>query len=179
MNATVRKLLIFVLYAGLTGCLYSGPENNSEFDRVTDLRSFAGIYRNAGEPSGYLSDVIWHGMIPGRTVVNIEVRLPHEKSLSVMALDERGSVLKEQLFEEGKDFKMCQGRICLKNSTRIVGGQAQDPMLGVGNEYSELGLDQQGSGKFRSGGSAVGLVYMVIPMAVKSKEDIRFTRIGD
>ena len=180
MNSITSKILNLLICILLTGCVYNtGPKNNQEFANVADLQAFTGTYNNAGEPSGFLSDIIWPGELLSRSVVNIEVKLPHQKVLYVAALDRQGGILKESFFKEGKDFKTCDGRICLKNSTRFVGGQAQDPMLGIDNEYFELGLDRQGSGKFRSGGTAVGILYMIIPIAVSGKQDMRFAKIRE
>jgi hypothetical protein len=61
----------------------------------------------------------------------------------------------------------------------MAGFKVGEPLIGPYYENNVLGIDQTGQGKYRQEGAVAGLVYALLPIALGSREDVRFVKIGD
>jgi len=180
-------LLLLSIMSILLGCATSStPPNNSDFAPITTLKDLEGVYSNAGTRDAsvrypiFLSSIIWPKVkgINHDKITTIEVRATDSHTLSVKAIRQDG-IEREDTFVEGTDFILNSGRIRLKFHNGIAGFKGDEPMIGVYNEEVEVGVDLKGDGKYRSKGNAVGLVYSFLPIALSSREDVRFIKIGN
>ncbi len=89
------------------------------------------------------------GIFAFKAVEKIEVRTINDTTLVVKAHGKEG-VLREDTFIEDKDFEINAGIIRLKRKSGIAGFKGGDPMVGPYYEKAEIGIDQQGHGKYRS-----------------------------
>ena len=159
------------------------PVNNSDFEEAHTLADLQGIYRNKGDAGNvdhdiYLSKIIW----PGEEVLDhayidlIHVKILNSAKLMITARN-GGTTIKEGQFILGKDFSFEKGRILLNREGGVAGFKTGEPLVGFYSGKVMLGLDKKGQGKFRSSSSAVGMAYLIVPVAVKAMEDVRFERI--
>jgi hypothetical protein len=189
----MTKVIIGILaMITLTGCVFvqdSAPKENLEFSQKADLQQFKGVYRNAGDPKGNLSQLIWKRAyivdnsgrkIPHNEIELIEV-LSSGNALTVNAI--KGEcVIYRQDYVVGSDFTLTDGRIVLKQSFHPLsregeGGARGDVTTGPSYEKVELGLDAKGDGKYRSQAYFAGIV-VIIPMAAWETADIRFVKLN-
>jgi len=175
-------LFVVVLATIINGCvLIEKPLNNADFGNITNLYQLEGIYQNLGERDSdndmpfYLSYLSIRDFtsVENSSINAIEIRVAGEGRLSVKALSKDGLV-KEEIYNEGKDFTINSGRIRLKWKI----GSATEGALGPYYETAYLGLDLRGEGKYRAGGAFVGIMF-VIPIALFGYEDIRFVKLHD
>lgn len=171
-------LLIF-----LAACSVNHLDTNSPFQHSATLNALAGTYQNlaqssrAQSPPRYLSAFIWKGSdLQHPAVDQVEVVLLNAQTLQVSALGASG-LMKADRFIQGQHFKIESGRLEITPPSAVVGAKSGEPMLGVYSEKISLGLDTQGQGKLRHEGAALGLVMGLMPMALESKEDLRFVKI--
>lgn len=167
----------------LVGCV-SAPPQNQPFSDVQDLGNLAGTYNNVGNPSGYLTTLLWPSARDFFLVGEAEV--PHSAAKSIRVKVSGKVVLVEAIahncvigsrtFTEGQEFQLSEGRILLRKETAVI-----HPGAGIGPSYDklELGLDTKGDGKIRSTGAFVGLLLTMIPMAGYEQRDVRFARVTD
>jgi len=183
----MRRAVLGLGLAGLLvpGCFASHPRGSTGFVHATSLAQFEGVYGNAGEvkegPPTYLSALIWpHATgMDHRTITSIEVRASGERRLTVRARTD-STVVKEQTFVQGKDFDLHQGRLRIKHFQGLhANHNVEDPTLGYEGESVELGLDRKGQGKSRQTTDFAGVVYLVMPIALRMTDEARFLRIGD
>ena len=173
-------LAIFII----TGCVAkSGPKNNAEFESALKLSDLQGTYSNKGDAGDidydiYLSRIIWpnDNEIDHGNIDFVKVMQLNNSTIIVTALSD-GKAEKEGQFLLGKDFSFENGRITINREGGVAGFKIGEPMLGLYYGNVTLGLDKKGHGKFRSSGAAVGMVYMVVPLAMEVQEDVRFERI--
>lgn len=181
----MRKLLpLLFIVVFLGACINSSPLDNADFGRIETVNDLEGIYQNLGEreqgaPPIYLSAVIWPkaAELNHAAVVTVEVNITGNNALTVKALRKDG-VEKEDTFVEGKDFELHSGRIRLKRIAGIAGFKSGDPIVGPHYESVELGLDEKGHGKYKELGFVAGLAFLVVPIAVRGSDEVRFVRIG-
>ncbi|BAV32487.1 hypothetical protein SCL_0163 [Sulfuricaulis limicola] len=173
--------LVFVLM--ISGCLSSGPANNTGFGQIKRIEDLEGVYGNLGEASPgrgpfYLSKIIWpkDDELDHKNVENIEVRKITSEMLKVKAVT-NGVVKKETTYVKGKDFDINGGRISLNVGGGIAGLKGGEPLVGPYYESAELGLDSTGHGKYRQSFATAGLVYLFLPIAIGGNEDVRFVRL--
>lgn len=186
------KTLIFLLIFLVTGCAFhSEPENNLEFHQISQLSELAGVYKNKGNPSGYLSLIIWpdigevtpaiketiNSNISHEYIELIEV-IPEHNSLILKAISKDCSIF-EKKYILWQDFKIKDGKIIIHKEAHLLSRGGDDVLLGPSYEDITLGLDSNKDAKSRSFGYAAGLVLMIFPMAVSDTSDIRYDRISD
>jgi len=185
-----RARMLLILAALLPGCGASMPPNNVGFARLSTIRDLQGSYENRGElaegvNSGprYLSAVIWPeangtGLgrpdIPHARIETIVVEVVGDTALLVRALagDE---VVKEETYVQGRDFQFQSGRLVLRRGYRSDVGR-DSPVLGGTHTSVELGLDEQGQGKYKMTETSAGLAYLVIPFIGGQTWEARFVR---
>lgn len=174
-KAVVGALLMVIV----SGCASHRPENNSTFAEINNLQQLEGTYRNLGESQPgtgpfYLSAILW----PGETrkyhsdIVTIQVTAIGDKRAFLRGFGKNG-IIREAVYEEGKDFFFDSGRIRIKRKTTDSG----QGVAGVGYETAEIGIDAQGHGKYSQTSTFAGVVYL-IPVAWHQKDEVRFLRIG-
>ena len=153
----------------MTGCVVnSRPPNSSDFGYISSLNQLEGVYRNIGEVGPernlpfYLSYIVIRDFssVDHPSIKTIEIRVIGKGIISVKAHGEE-KVVKEEIYEEGKDFKIASGRIRIK---RDIGFTSEGP-AGPYYEVEELGLDVLGHGKYSSASGWVGLLY-AIPLLI-------------
>lgn len=177
MNVSMeKKFIILLLFLTLWGCSrHIAPENNKDFQRSTELSHIAGTYKNFGDPTGSLSNILWGDEVPHGGIELIQVSV-YGKHVVVNAIKNE-CVFYSQEYIEGKDFKIKQGKITLNKDVAILSRGAGDPLAGPSIHTIELGLDTEGHGKYQSREYLAGLIFMMVPVAGSDTTDIRFTRV--
>jgi hypothetical protein len=187
MRPFPARALLGLLCLLLSACSYhSVPPDNRDFIAVTSLSDLAGVYRNASEGEAgskglSLSQLIWpkHDSSLAHTDIDaIEVRPLGDNALLIRALGAAGT-LREQTFVAGEDFRLVDGRIRLSREFNILSSGPGDPLVGPRYGEVEIGLDQAGHGKFRSSFIGGGLIFLMLPVAISSNDELRFTRISE
>ena len=180
-----RFCLLISLMIVVGGCVSSAPHDNADFRSVDQLRALDGTYQNRGEGEEglrtiFLSGLVWPSAtnIDHHVVTTVEVRAADDHSLLVRAYA-TDALVKEELFIQGEDFTLHGGRIRLTHGLHIAGFKSGEPLIGSYYENTELGIDQTGQGKFRPKGAVAGFVYALLPMALGSREDVRFVKTGN
>ncbi len=179
----IIKILIVLLTMTTLGCVsYTSPPNDVGFDNKADIRELVGRYKNLGESSKftkgpfYLSKIIWNSdnNLRHAAIEIIEVAALDDKTIKVKAITKQ-KLYKEEIFVEGVDFEMVDGRIRVLRES----GAYKDRSVIVGpySEKADIGIDLRGDGKYRYSGSGAGLVYLIIPIAASEGHDVRFVRI--
>jgi hypothetical protein len=188
MRPFPARALLGLLCLLLSACSYhSAPADNRDFIAVTSLADLSGIYRNYGEGEAGsrgipLSQLIWpkdDNSLAHTEIDAIEVRPLGDKALLIRALGAGGGTLREQTFVAGEDFKLVDGRIRLSREFNLLSSGPGDPLVGPRYGEIEIGLDQAGHGKFRSSFVGGGLIFLMLPVAISSNDELRFTRIGE
>ena len=185
---TIIVLTIFLI----AGCAFhSEPEGNQEFHQISQLPELAGVYKNKGNPSGYLSWIIWPDIKQIRPdikeIINadtghediefIEV-IPKDNSLIVKAIS-NGCSIYDKTYILDRDFKISDGKIVIHREAHLLTRGGGDVLLGPSYEDITLGLDTGKHGKSRSSGYGAGLVFMMVPVAISDISDIRYERVSD
>lgn len=178
------KIICVVAVLLLTGCVTKkGPINNSDFELTNTLDDLQGIYRNKGDTGNsdydiYLSKIIWpsDASLNHEQIDLLQVEAINKISLMVTAIGDGKTVYKAQ-FYQGKDFSFENGRIILNHEGGVAGFKTGEPLLGLYSGKVILGLDKKDQGKFRSSSRVIGMAYLIVPVAVKAMEDVRFERI--
>jgi len=190
MNKTIIALCLIIT---LSGCfvLHDVPKENLEFAQKIDPRDFKGVYRNAGDPKYYLSQLIWreHDFItdnygkktPHKEIELIEV-LSTGGSLTVRAIKNE-CVIYQQDYMVGRDFTLTDGRIVFREKFHPLSREGEgrghgDVLVGPSYEKIELGLDAKGNGKYRSQAYVGGLLFMLFPMGAWEKSDVKFVKLN-
>ena len=169
----------------LGACFTTGPADNAGFARIKQLSDLDGVYENQGEGviQVQLSELVWPDAadLDHFRIDRIEVRAVDADTLEVTAKDGSATVVKHGLFVEGKDFKISGGTIQLSRKVRAPPGDAEavTTFLGLAYEDVDLGLDEAGHGKYRSGGVAGGLLFMFFPIAMGGSDEVRFNRMDE
>ena len=180
MKLQASVVLLFIL---LNGCAFhSGPKGNQDFYQISQMSELAGVYKNRGDPAGFLSEIILGNIKPNidpetnhEDIEFIEV-VSAENSLTVRAI-KGGCMIYEKPYVIERDFKIEDGRIILHRDVFLLTRGAQDVMLGPSSEQITLGLDAGKHGKWRRLDYMAGLVYLVFPVAGSITSDIRFERV--
>lgn len=184
-------MLFFVILLSSCFVIHDVPKDNVEFVKKTDPRDFKGVYRNAGDPKGYLSQLIWRendyvvgnsgNKTPHKEIELIEV-LSMGETLTVRAIKDE-CVIYQQDYVVGRDFTLADGRIILKRKFHPLsregdGGGHGDVLVGPSYEKIELGLDAKGDGKYRSQAYFAGMVFLLVPMAAWDNTDVKFVKLN-
>ncbi|WP_372522708.1 hypothetical protein [Sulfuricaulis sp.] len=179
------RVLAVMLFIFLNGCAFhSEPKDNQEFYKISQLSELAGVYKNKGDPSGYLSAIIW-----GYTKLNINPEVSHvdiefievlstENSLIVKAI-KNGCAIYEKPYILGRDFNISGGKIIIHRDAFLLSRGAGDVLAGPSYEQITLGLDTGKHGKYRRSDYAAGLVFLLLPIAFSETNDTRFERVND
>jgi hypothetical protein len=161
--------------------MFTGPNDNINFDSNQDINKLAGIYSNKGEGSDltgvpYLSEIIWNNneQIDHDQISTIEVKVIDSQKVLVNAY--KGNIIfKTETFIKGKDFELKDGKLRI---TREAGMYKNGSII-VGPYYEniELGIDKRGDGKYRQSYTVGGLAFLVIPVAAGGRDDFRYKRL--
>jgi hypothetical protein len=182
VSRTRQALVVLGLAGSLSGCFATGPPHNLPFRPIGGLRDLEGTYRNLGEAGKsegtvYLSSMIWGNMIISHPSIEaIEVRSAGDSALVVRALA-GGKIARETTLARGKDFKVRSGRLSLRRGFGFP-MEPGTPGLFVTHGTVEIGLDQEGHGKYRNRGELLGLIYLVVPVLGHASHEVRFRRIS-
>ncbi|WP_320055716.1 hypothetical protein [Desulfuromonas thiophila] len=179
------KTALFIFFLLLCSCAYhSEPENNKEFHKVSQLSELEGVYKNKGNPSGYLSREIWSdsqlvidGKINHETIEFIEV-IANNNSITVKAI-ENGCAVYERTYIEGHDFKVNDGKIIINRDAYLLSRGSGDVIVGPSYEQVTLGLDTNRHGKSTRSEYAAGLVLFLLPVAVSDTKETEYERVSD
>ncbi|HKK05117.1 MAG TPA: hypothetical protein VKA50_04645 [Gammaproteobacteria bacterium] len=192
------------LLALLAGCAsysgYHGPDGDTPpaFAHVNDLKAIEGTYRNAGDPKGYFSAVLWgeypkgadktpdsaldYFVVDGHKVFHkdiqvIDVAWADKDRIRVTARDGRGHAVKSEDYVLGQDFEIDDGeKVPVRNKMMLTAGP-DDPVLGPKGFRVELGLNRKGDIVCRTRSWGYGLVYSLIPMGATDTTDWVFRRL--
>jgi hypothetical protein len=175
-------LLIIVIFL-FTSCSTRGPINNVGFDSSISLYDLRGSYRNIGDSGGgyvayYLSEIIWpeDKSLNHKLIETVNVETIDNSTLIIKAFSPNG-MLKESTFKQGKDFKYKKGKLIFSRESGAFNNDIGETMLGFYIVNTTFGLDKNGNGKVRYNLKGVGTVYLILPVALRENEDIRFERL--
>jgi hypothetical protein len=178
------KIIAFMMLIILCSCAFHiEPSDNQEFHQISQLSELAGVYKNNGNPSGYLSQIIWNDIksiidgIDHEQIEFIEVT-PKDNSLIVGAIS-GGCTIYKRTYILGRDFNITDGKITMHKNTFLYTRGGDDPLLGPSYEKTTLGLDVKNQGKSRDYEYGVGLLLMAVPVSVSQTRDIRYERVSD
>jgi hypothetical protein len=168
-----------------TGCFTSKPVGSTGFSHPQGLSDLNGTYRNLAEhdpkdPGNYyLSTIIWPDEKSPTTIETIEVTALSDTALRVRAhaygaLEE---IRRDQTFRVGKDFEFSNGRLHLHPKWTNTSKEPEAGGLFFVRTATELGIDKKGEGKTVSHQDVVGAVYLVMPIALRINEELRFVRV--
>lgn len=180
------SLAIFILF--LNGCAsHSAPKDKINISHTTELKEFAGIFKNAGDPEGYLSRIIWgwgdlklssnNSKIQHKEVPELIEVSSNEDSLVVKAIKNECVIYKRE-YIVGRDFEINDGKIVMHKEVSFLTRGAGDPLVGPSYEKIVLGLDVDGHGVYKSQGSYAGLIYLLFPVGWSDVSEIRFERLN-
>jgi hypothetical protein len=189
----IKTVIALLFVVTLSGCIVVNevPKENLEFAPKADAQDFKGVYRNAGDPNGYLSQQIWrdHGYIidnfgkktPHKEIELVEV-LSKGDTLTVRAIKDE-CVIYQKDYVVGRDFTLTDGRIVLNRRFHPLSREGDDGghgdvLVGPSYEKIELGLDSKGDGKYRNQGYFAGMVFLFIPIAGGGTSDVKFTKLN-
>ena len=185
IRGPMRLLISAFISLIIGGCAFhEGPKDNHEFIKITSPHQLDGVFKNEGDPNGQLSRIIWSGDTlgvneNGNEILHHEIDLISvssiEKSLIVKAIIE-SCVVAEKEYVLGKDFEIKNGKISWIKDVSLLTRGPGDPLVGPGYSWEDIGIDTEGNGKFRTGEYYAGLVYLIFPVALSGKTDIRFEK---
>jgi hypothetical protein len=181
-----KLLLLSLIFLNCVNLDVTKPQQDFNFSKISDLNQIKGIYRNPGDPKGFLSQVLWNNANItdnlGRKVLHNEIEFIQVSSkdnfVTVNAIKDN-CIIYTKKYELNKDFKIIDGRIIIKDESHPLTRGDGDVVLGPSSEKIELGLDTEGHGKFKSKINVVGLVYMMIPLIVSEDITIRFKKMDN
>lgn len=203
---TTVPLIVVMFSLAISGCVYineyKGPDSDTapEFSQVKRLEAIEGKYRNAGEPEGYFSVVLWgeykedenqtldsaldYFTVNGKKVFHkdidtIEIKLANVSGLKVTARDRNGKKVKSQTYYLGKDFKIIEEKKVPVRDEMMLFAGSDDPMLGPKGESVELGLNREGDVVCRTKSWAYGVVYSILPVGGSVTTDWIFHRLPE
>jgi hypothetical protein len=180
-----QKFWVFILVILLSGCAFhSAPKDNQDFYKLSHFSELAGVYKNKGEPSGFLSAIFWGDI---KKVMNIDISHEDIEYIEVSSLDnsillraiKSGCAIYERTYLIGRDFNMDDGKIIVRKDVAILTRGGDDVLLGPSYEKVMFGLDMGKHGKYRNSSYAAGLLFALFPMAASDTSDIRFDRVYD
>lgn len=181
----MKRLALVVILTLLEGCVsHSGPKGNQDFYPISQQAELAGVYKNKGDPIGFLSGVIWGYTTPKTSTLGsheaiefIEVSST-EKSLTAKAI-QNGCVVYEKSYVVGRDIKIDAGKIVIDSNLSLLSRGSGDVLVGPVYDKITLGLDAGKNGKLRQSSYSAGLVFLLLPVAASDTHDIRFERVAD
>jgi hypothetical protein len=186
---TVRIIALLSLLYLSDGCISNKPPANSEFAYIKNIKELNGLYKNRGRGERtpeeedrlkihpvFLSALIWRNPneMDHKSIEKIKIKQKDDDTLVIQAIKKDGTIFKEKELTKGKDFKISSGRIDLYWG---VTEASPAKTLGIIYGYASTGIDTDNNGKFKTGGTMVGLVACLIPMIVSGTEEYRFDRI--
>lgn|GEM_PF-1281281 len=185
-------LALFIVLLVGCGCVFhAGPENNAEFYQISQLSELEGVYKNEGNPSGFLSQKIWPDITKvfpdikevktfetGHEDIEFIEVITRNNSLVVKAI-RNGCSIYEETFILGRDFKISNGKIVIHKETHLLSRGPGDVLAGPSYEDITIGIDVGKHGKSRSRSYAAGLIFMIMPVAGSDTIDIRYERVGN
>lgn len=169
----------------LGACVFhTKPSGNQAFDEISQLSELAGVYANRGNPSGFLSQVIWGNAPPWQDAAigheNIELIevIPDNDAITVKAID-HGCTVYQKSYAAGRDFELSDGKIIIHREFYLLSRGAGDVLAGPSYEQVTLGIDTQKQGKSKSSEYAAGLIFMLLPLAAADIHEIKYEKVSD
>jgi hypothetical protein len=182
VKSIIIIILVFLLMGGCS--FHREPPNNRDFHHISTLYELAGVYKNIGAPSGYITMILWPDIkqtaganINHEDIEFIEV-IPDDRSLIVKAI-RKGCSIFEKTYMLGQDFKINDGKIIIRREAHLLTRGGDDVLLGPSYENIVLGIDDVQHGKSRRSGYAAGLVFMIFPVAFSDTSDVRYERVSE
>jgi hypothetical protein len=174
------KIALLVISLILSGCTtHSAPKDNLDFSGITTAEQFAGLYKNQGEPKGYLSFHVFRAekskSLPHKDIQLIQV-LVSDETFYVNAIKDN-CILYSETFILGRDFNIREGKIIVNSDFDALTRGRGDVLVGPSYEVLELGIDKEGHGKSKNSITAAGLVFLFMPIALHGLDETRFQRI--
>lgn len=179
------RMLTLGLPLLLGGCITNHyPPADTGFRRITSLAELQGCYRNAGESSpkaspSTLSQTLWLDTAEPdhKQIDRIQVEVAGEGQLKVTAFTASAPVF-TRIHALGKDLEWQEGQL---RFTRRIGSVPTEPgnvFLGVASEEVRLGLDAAGHGRTESTLLTSGTLFLIIPLAGRFHEVVRYRRLS-
>ncbi len=177
--------LFLILMLFVSGCsYYTGPAEKVQTIENIRIEDLTGLYINAGDPSGYLSQFIWGEDRLHANVIRSDIEHHQITMIQVLATGNNvdieavynGCVAHHNTYIQGKDFEINNGKILLHTENHLLSRGGDDPLLGPSSQKVFLMLDINGNGIYRDESFAAGLVYLIIPVAVSNLSEIRFKK---
>lgn len=169
-----------------SGCVVSdNPENIPAAAKTTDLGSFSGCYLNRGSSDSaaqthFLTNTIWPEQALDHSAIDaVQVEALPGNRLRVAAVADH-HVVQRQTFVAGEDFEFQSGQIVLP--ARLEGSGAREPgnvFIGAMRRATRIGMDNRGQGYVQETTAIAGTAFLVIPVAGKVRETIRFETAAD
>jgi len=178
---------LFIAILFLAGCAtdyrHTEPKNNNEFRNISDIHELVGVYVNKGDPSGYLTGIIWEGYgglktnsgeVPHANVTFVEVSII-KNTLIAKAIKDNCSII-EKSYDIGRDIDVSGGVITLNMEAKLLNGRGM--VLGPSFRNDTLGLDSDNHGKHKTSYYEAGL-YIFVPVSSSDTDEVRYLRTSD
>ncbi len=176
----MKRVIIFTWIALIIGgcsnySRHAEPEDNRDFDYIHDLKELEGVYNNNGEPSGHLSFLIWGytSRIKHQQVDYIEV-IVNGKILTAKAIENDCYTLLKHYIED-KDISIDNGRILVESESTVLGDGGF--IVGPSGKSVEIGIDEDGHGKYKYSSFSAGMGYWVVPVTSSIVDEVRYEKI--
>lgn len=185
MNVTPGRNLMLASTLLVSACAISPePAGDQALAQLAALQDVQGCYQNLGQRMGeatqkrYLSRLIWpDSSLPAEQIEHIEVSVIDTTHLLVKAIAGK-YIMQQQIFNEGQDFSFREGVLEIHNELFASTAQADNPLLGAGHRTIRLGLDLAGHGHMQETTRFAGTAFLIIPVAGKVIDSVRFERKG-
>ncbi len=185
MPLRYKALFLGVALLG-SGCVVSdNPENIPAAAMTTDLGNFSGCYLNRSSADSaaqthFLTRIIWPGQALDHSAIDAVNVDPLPGNRFMVAAVANHHVVQRQTFVAGENFEFQSGQILLP--ARLEGSGAREPgnvFIGAMRSATRIGIDDRGQGYVQETTAIAGTAFLVIPVAGKVHETIRFERAAD
>jgi len=167
----------------LTSCVSFPDKGAIDFKDTNNIKHLEGVYKNKGDPKGYMSDRIPDFIpmnsskkhIKDNLIKYINVKVINEKII-VQAIKDN-CIAYEKNYIYGTDFNFENGKIVIENDFNLLSRGPGDLTLGPSYSRTVIGIDSNGDGAYHNSGAAAVLVLLTVPVAVAGIDEIRFTKL--
>lgn len=173
----MKRLFLFLISGSIiSGCtFYVKPKKELEFFAIKKLAELNGIYKNKGNPKGYLSTLFFK-RLPAEDILYIQVKTTND-TINLSAIDKNCKTYTKQYINK-KDFQIKEGKITIKEEFHLLSRGGDDPLVGPSYEKIVLGLDKNSDAAYKTKVRGAGLIYLFFPAAFSSDEDLRFQKLS-
>jgi hypothetical protein len=179
------SLFLTLLFISCVFLDISRPRKELNFTQITSLDQIIGVYKNQGDPKGYFSESIWGSDYllgdHGKKIYHDEIdfiKVSSKNKIVLVNAIKANCIIYSRIYVYDQDFKIINGKILLKKEIHPLTRGNDDAVVGPSYELTEIGLDTEGEVKYSRKVYGAGLVYLIIPIALREDVIIKFIKIN-